>query len=68
VQVNRLQWRAGKSLSLEDYLPLKVPPVNYVLRKGLFCQDGCLDGLNVELQPLEIRTFLLQPATVGTLA
>lgn len=68
MQVNRLAWRPGKSLSVEDNLPTNPPPVSYALRKGLSCQGGCTGALSVELQPMEIRTFLLDPLLSDTQA
>ncbi|KAK9903926.1 hypothetical protein WJX75_000663 [Coccomyxa subellipsoidea] len=57
-KINRLQWKVGRSLSSDSS---GVPAVNYARRTGLSCQNGCKDALNIELQPMEIRTFLLVP-------
>ncbi|BDA45668.1 Lysosomal alpha-mannosidase [Coccomyxa sp. Obi] len=59
-QVDRLQWQVGESLSNDTST---APVTNFVKRTGLSCQTGCQDALQIELQPMEIRTFLLVPAS-----
>ena len=60
VQVNRLKWRAGKSIGGEsaDEQGLQV---DYKQRTGMRWQLGSSEDFVVELQPMEIRTFLLTP-------
>ena len=63
VQVDRLQWQVGESLSKDTST---APVTNFVKRTGLSCQTGCQDALHIELQPMEIRTFLLVPASTAS--
>ena len=60
VQVNRLRWRAGKSIGGEsaDEEGLQV---DYKQHTGMRWQLGSREDFVVELQPMEIRTFLLTP-------
>lgn len=58
MQVNRLRWQAGKLIG-GNATAGEEAPVGYKLRAGARWrkQDG--DAFVVELQPMEIRTFLL---------
>ena len=59
-QINRLRWRAGKSLSPGE--PAAGAAANMQPRAALSCAAGCsARALEVELRPMEIRTFLLVP-------
>ena len=60
MQVNRLKWRVGKSIGgeLADEQDLQV---EYKERTGMRWQLGSSENFVVELQPMEIRTFLLTP-------
>ncbi len=62
VQVDRLKWQVGRHMSNDTSADLVVP---YVTRSGLSCKNGCQDALKIELQPMEIRTFLLVPKSAS---
>ena len=64
VQVNRLRWRAGKKIANGvDSVDEAESQTSYELRTGMRWQRHDSTGFVVELQPLEIRTFLLTAAT-----
>lgn len=58
MQVNRLRWRAGKRLgrASEDEQDSQA---DFTMRTGMRWQGSANEALVVELQPMEIRTFLL---------
>lgn len=64
MQVNRLRWRAGKKIANGvDGVDEAEPQTSYELRTGMRWQRHDSNGFVVELQPMEIRTFLLTAAT-----
>ncbi len=58
MQVNRLRWRAGKLIGGETSAGEEAE-VSYEVRAGVSWQSGDSAAFMVELQPMEIRTFLL---------
>lgn len=58
MQVNRLRWRAGKRLERESE-DEQDSQADFTLRTGMRWQGSPNEALVVELQPMEIRTFLL---------
>ena len=56
--MNRLRWRAGKLIG-GDTSAGQEAEVNYEVRTGVSWQSDDSDAFMVELQPMEIRTFLL---------
>ena len=59
-QINRLRWRPGKSLSSGG--PEGGAVADMQPHTALSCAAGCSGkALEVELRPMEIRTFLLVP-------
>ena len=60
VQVNRLRWRAGKRIGGE-FAHEQGLQVDFKQRTGMRWQLGSKVDFVVELQPMEIRTFLLTP-------
>lgn len=64
LQVDRLQWQVGKSLSNDT----SQEPINYKTRTGFSCESNCQKALDIELQPMEIRTFLLVPSSISSVS
>ena len=62
MQVNRLSWRAGKLIGGEATAE-EESQVSYEVRSGASWQRSDSDAFVVELQPMEIRTFLLTAET-----
>ncbi len=58
LQVNRLRWRAGKSLGRQSEDD-QDSQADFTLRTGMRWQGSAEEALVVELQPMEVRTFLL---------
>ena len=58
MQVNRLRWRAGKRLGRESE-DEQDSQADFTMRTGMRWQGSANEALAVELQPMEIRTFLL---------
>lgn len=58
MQVNRLRWRAGKRLGRESE-DEQDSQADFTMRTGMRWQGSAHEALVVELQPMEIRTFLL---------
>ncbi len=58
-QINRLKWQAGEHMSAVD---ANATLAAFAPRTALSCPAGCKgQAMTVELQPMEIRTFLLVP-------
>ena len=63
MQVNRLSWRAGKKIANGvDGVDEAESQTSYELRTGMRWQRHDSSAFLVELQPMEIRTFLLTAA------
>ena len=62
MQVNRLRWRAGKLIGGEATAKGELHG-SYELRTGARWQRQNSEAFVVELQPMEIRTFLLTAET-----
>ena len=58
MQVNRLRWRARKRLGRESE-DEQDSQADFSMRTGMRWQGSANEALVVELQPMEIRTFLL---------
>lgn len=55
--MRRLQWSAGRLLSGESAIPVDFQP-----SAPIQCREGCAGSdLDVILNPMEIRTFILIP-------
>lgn len=60
-QINRLKWQAGEHMSLAGRNATAAVAA-FARRTALSCPAGCRGkALTVDLQPMEIRTFLLVP-------